>query len=282
MDWAQYDKIHLSFVQHSGKPECKQLSNIEAALKVSGADSALYLCEAVLNGFIEAKRNASLEKQKQSGAKYAEPIFSSMGGTVAKRSKTGKCMFRQVTLSPGTSADYALQAVEAEGEETTTGGIAMKKGATVNRITVGIRREELMSMASVIKMAWQAYLINGGDVAHSENGHDDAPPPAAPAQKTEAPAPAAPGMAYVVYDSEGATFEVASTPAGALALIQQGISTMNKGVGGTVFKRRDNKDYDAAKAALQNGSIDDIPPINLYSADGAQCTFYVVCRQMHV
>ena len=37
MDWARFGKIHFSFVQHSGKPACKQVASIEAALKVDAA-----------------------------------------------------------------------------------------------------------------------------------------------------------------------------------------------------------------------------------------------------
>mgnify|MGYP002549880320 CR=1 FL=1 len=40
MDWARFGKIHFSFVQHSGKPACKQAASIEAALKVDGGACA--------------------------------------------------------------------------------------------------------------------------------------------------------------------------------------------------------------------------------------------------
>lgn len=159
MDWARFGKIHFSFVQHSGKPACKQVASIEAALKVDGGDGALYLAEAVKNNTMERRRAKALEDQKASGAKYPAPMFTSMGGTTAQRSKTGQCVFRQVSLVPGMKTDYALQVVEADGEQTATGGISMKKGAQVTRITVGLKREELLSMASAILMAWQAYMI---------------------------------------------------------------------------------------------------------------------------
>ena len=129
MDWARFGKIHFSFVQHSGKPACKQVASIEAALKVDGGDGALYLAEAVKNNTMERRRAKALEDQKASGAKYPAPMFTSMGGTTAQRSKTGQCVFRQVSLVPGMKTDYALQVVEADGEPTATGGISMKKGA---------------------------------------------------------------------------------------------------------------------------------------------------------
>lgn len=69
MDWARFGKIHFSFVQHSGKPACKQVASIEAALKVDGGDGALYLAEAVKNNTMERRRAKALEDQKASGAK---------------------------------------------------------------------------------------------------------------------------------------------------------------------------------------------------------------------
>ena len=64
MDWARFGKIHFSFVQHSGKPACKQVASIEAALKVDGGDGALYLAEAVKNNTMERRRAKALEDQK--------------------------------------------------------------------------------------------------------------------------------------------------------------------------------------------------------------------------
>lgn len=278
MDWAQFGRIHFSFVQHSGKPECKQVANIEAALKVDGGDGALYLAQAVLNRAMAQMRAKALEEQKVSGAKYPALLFTSMGGTLAKRSKTGKCMFRQISLMPGMKTDYVLQAIEAEGEETLTGGIAMKKGAQVTRITVGMKREELISMASALQMAWQAYLTISGvygirtAVQGGAEHPEDEPQAYAGQQSVSEPA------AWVVYDSLGETFEIAVTPEAALLCVQESITQLRRTERG--YARRDNTEYHAVKAALQNG-CDELPGVTLFGKDGTTCDVIIVKRQIH-
>lgn len=280
MDWARFGKIHFSFVQHSGKPECKQVASVEAALKVDGGDGALYLAEAVRNNTIERKRAKTLEEQKASGAKYPAPLFTSMGGTTAQRSKTGKCMFRQVSLVPGMKTDYALQVVEAEGEQTTTGGIAMKKGAQMTRITVGLKREELLSMASAILLSWQAYLaisgVYGIRAAMSDERPTDAventPPVRQAPQQETSPADK---DAWVVYDSLGETFEVALTQQAAILCVQESITLLRKTQQG--YARKDNAEYNAVKTAIQTG-CDELPSISLTGKNGEACEVIVLKR----
>lgn len=234
MDWARFGKIHFSFVQHSGKPACKQVASIEAALKVDGGDGALYLAEAVKNNTMERRRAKALEDQKASGAKYPAPMFTSMGGTTAQRSKTGQCVFRQVSLVPGMKTDYALQVVEADGEPTATGGISMKKGAQVTRITVGLKREELLSMASAILMAWQAYMIASsaygtlGAKSYADVQDADVPDAAANRQMPVKVVTTTASTAWVVYDSLGETFEVAVSHDAAILCVQESIRSCAK------------------------------------------------------
>ncbi|MFQ9992312.1 hypothetical protein [Ruthenibacterium lactatiformans] len=77
MDWARFGKIHFSFVQHSGKPACKQVASIEAALKVDGGDGA------VSDGGGEEQHDGAQASQSAGGsesvrAKYPAPMFTSM------------------------------------------------------------------------------------------------------------------------------------------------------------------------------------------------------------
>lgn len=283
MDWARFGKIHFSFVQHSGKPACKQIANIEAALKVDGGDGALYLAEAVKNNTMEHKRAKALEDQKASGAKYPAPMFTSMGGTTAQRSKTGQCVFRQVSLVPGMKTDYALQVVEAEGEQTATGGISMKKGAQVTRITVGLKREELLSMASAILLAWQAYMIASsaygtlGENTYAEPAAHNEPQTLAPAAASAVPTAQAVQAkdAWVIYDSLGETFEVAVSHDAAILCVQESITFLRKTE--QCYSRRDNNEYNAVKAAIQT-DCDELPTITLYGKDNTTCEVIVVKR----
>ena len=281
MDWARFGKIHFSFVQHSGKPACKQVASIEAALKVDGGDGALYLAEAVKNNTMERRRAKALEDQKASGAKYPAPMFTSMGGTTAQRSKTGQCVFRQVSLVPGMKTDYALQVVEADGEQTTTGGISMKKGAQITRITVGLKREELLSMASAILMAWQAYMIASsaygtlGAKPYTDMPDADVPDAAANRQMPVKVVTTTASTAWVVYDSLGETFEVAVSHDAAILCVQESITVLRKT--GQCYSRKDNNEYNAVKTAIQT-DCDELPSITLYGKDNTTCEVIVVKR----
>ena len=84
-DWLSHERIHLSFVKHSGKPECKQELVIEGAIKLAGTDGAVNLSYLILTGRLrkiaEMKKKEAAEKQQR----YVDPLFTSMGGTVASR-----------------------------------------------------------------------------------------------------------------------------------------------------------------------------------------------------
>ena len=98
-DWLSHERIHLSFVKHSGKPECKQELVIEGAIKLAGTDGAVNLSYLILTGRLrkiaEMKKKEAAEKQQR----YVDPLFTSMGGTVASRSADGaSCTFREFAV----------------------------------------------------------------------------------------------------------------------------------------------------------------------------------------
>lgn len=163
MDWAPIDKIHLSFVQHTGRAKgCAQVAHIEAALGVTspGKESALFLAESVLNGVMSNRRIKSMNYREEHKEQYCNPIFTSNGGSPERNGRP--CMWRVVTLAPGMKTDFVLTAVEAEGVVNKLGGYSKKEGSPVTRIDVGMSIEELITFASAIKQAWQAYLVCSG------------------------------------------------------------------------------------------------------------------------
>lgn len=222
MDWAKYGKIHLSFVQHEGKDAgCKQVASIDAALSANGANSALYLAELVLSGAARQLATKRRQEAKSANKNFAEPFFSNNGGTVQSRSKTGGAIYRSITLAPGNKSDYVLQAVEAEGEMTATGGIKMKSGAAVTRITVAVSTAELVTMARSIIIEWTAYrtaaLSKGESMSESRDDDTNGSPSHAQQENVaedHASQPphkekAAPlSVVYVIYDQTGNVFEV--------------------------------------------------------------------------
>ena len=281
MDWAGIGKIHLSFVSHTGRDNgCKQLNFIEGALDVEGAFGALYFAEAILNGHMGRKRVNSLKKAQESGSKYPEPLFTYNGGKPAKNGNP--CLWRQIQLSPGQKADYVLQALEAEGVENKMGGFSKKEGATVTRISVSASAEELMAMASAIRMNWTVYLVHNPPVYSNRPQVDDmamvddepmAQAPAAPAPvqtPVQAPAPALPDYVYSIYDSFGSAIRVALTPDMALKALQDNIVRLKKEGG---WARKDNTEYEEAKAKILSGDLG-FSTVRLYSGNET-CSVYV-------
>ena len=126
-DWLNIDKVHLSFVQHSGlKNGCKKLAAIEAALpiyratgkmvnnmpedNVSGLQKLAYM---VSNGSLFTRlknsRSAALEKYRKenpngaaNGDIYCDSVFEFVGGSEAK-SKNGNNIpirYRKISIAP--------------------------------------------------------------------------------------------------------------------------------------------------------------------------------------
>lgn len=194
-DWMQYDKVHLSFVKHSGRQYgCKQVLAIEGALKIHGADGALYLAELVLRGAAKKLADKSRTNPGQNG--YLRPIFTSMGGTVASRSADGKCVFRQVSLAPGSKSDYVLSMMTCDGEETGTGGIQPVKGAKRETIFVALSAADLVDFARSVQTEYTAYRT-------SVLLHNSPAAPAPSAAEPQAVAPQVPTMLVLMYESSG-------------------------------------------------------------------------------
>ena len=89
MDWARFGKIHFSFVQHSGKPACKQVASIEAALKVDGGDGALYLAEAVKNNTMERRK-----RPEQNTRRRCSPLWAARRPSAPKPGSACSVRFR--------------------------------------------------------------------------------------------------------------------------------------------------------------------------------------------
>lgn len=153
-DWISFERIHLSFVQHTGKPKCEQTASIEGALKLHGADGALHLANMILTG--ELAKKAAQSKTQAAGG-YPQPIFASLGGTPAVRSKTGSAIFRQFSVSPGNKSDYVFTMSQCDGEETQTGGISPKKGAQRTNIFVPLSSGDLRDFAQSVIAEYTAY-----------------------------------------------------------------------------------------------------------------------------
>ena len=208
-DWLSHERIHLSFVKHSGKPECKQELVIEGAIKLAGTDGAVNLSHLILTGRLrkiaEMKKKEAAEKQQR----YVDPLFTSMGGTVASRSADGaSCTFREFAVLCGTASEYVLRMLTCAGEQTSTGGIQPVSGAKRESIFVPISAGDLVCFAKAIEFAYQEYMTMVCSAPGYTGENKDAPQDQAPAGEAEpqAPAPAEhPRMSCIVWETGGIT-----------------------------------------------------------------------------
>lgn len=287
MDWANIDKIHLSFVSHTGQANgCTPIAHIEGALRINGGDGALYFCDAIQHGEMGKRRMASLKKAQESGERYPQPIFTYNGGSDAKGDRP--VMWRQISLAPGVKTDYVISATEAEGVKNDKGGYQKKEGAKSTFITVGCTSQELRALACAIKIHWAAYIANpagyleihGRKIPGVIDNATATPKPAATSALPTPQAPAVPAVSnvpdrvYVVYDSIGSAMEVAITSAKALETLQRQITEMRKSGN---WVRRDNKDYEAAKENILNGSRG-IFVVTLYRGDESAYLYVANCK----
>lgn len=268
LDWIEFDKMHLSFVEHDGnKANAKQLHNIEAALSIGGENGILALYELATNGELATRRKASLEtaeKQSANGGKaYPKPVFESLGGTSGKRSKEGKTIFRSVTITPGTKVDYVLQSMQCEGELTSTGAITPKKNVAQTRIMVAMSNAQLLAFLSTMKAYWTAHITSkmlGAPPISASTGAVNAPsaPPAVVNEPAQTLAPPVVGvipikqkeLVCVIFNANGGTLEVARMDV-AQDELQRVIREMLYGDKHLVVVNKD--EYDAIKNTYFSG-----------------------------
>lgn len=179
-DWFNGDdfdsRLHLSFVEHSGKPEFNPVKTIEIGVPMvkAGSDgdkrtgvTALGLCQMIANGTLArmcaAERKAFEQRKAEAhGAKvYQQPIWACIGGTTSQRAKDGKSEFRKIEILPGQKdGTYAFRAASCEGETNNQlGGVQPKKGAPWTQIIVPVDGEYLYAFAVNTIAEWNAQQV---------------------------------------------------------------------------------------------------------------------------
>ncbi|MFR3791418.1 MAG: hypothetical protein ACLTWO_05735 [Blautia massiliensis (ex Durand et al. 2017)] len=191
-DWLNIDKVHLSFVQHTGlKNGCKQVAAIEAALpvyratgkmvnnvpedNVSGLQKLSYMID---NGSfftrLKSSRAAALDKynrehQNPNGNDdiYCESVFEFIGGSDAK-TKNGQTIpirYRRISITPAVfkpnrrNNNIVLEALECDGSSTSTAGFVPQKGFPNKvQIRVMFKPAEFVVFIKAIMNVWQAEL----------------------------------------------------------------------------------------------------------------------------
>lgn len=191
-DWLNIDKVHLSFVQHTGlKNGCKQVAAIEAALpvyrasgkvinnqpedNVSGLQKLSYMIQnGSLFSRLKKSRAAALSKYtaehqtaNNSDDIYCESVFEFIGGSAAKV-KNGKNIpirYRRIAIVPASfkpnrgNNNIILEALECDGAATNTAGFIPQKGfPNKTQIRVTFKPAEFVVFVDAMMNAWQAEL----------------------------------------------------------------------------------------------------------------------------
>lgn len=203
-------RLHLSFVEHTGKPDFNPVKTIEIGVPMvkAGSDgdkrtgvTALSLCQMVCNGVFArlcANERKAYEARKAAAAPnekvYQNALWACIGGTTSNRSKDGKSEFRKFEILPGQrEGTYAFRAMSCEGETSEKlGGVQPKKGAQWTQIIVPIDAEYLYTFAVSTMAAWNAQQVARAMNKMQNCSKTDQPQPApeqAPQPQSNTPAP---------------------------------------------------------------------------------------------
>ena len=282
MDSAGIGKVHLSFVEHSGRPKCEQVAAIEGYLNFEGAGSVSQLYYLVMSRDIRKKYANSVKTARETGSKYPNAIWDSNGGSSEKHDANGNvikpCRYYAVQVSPGSKSDIVLQVMEGEGEVTETGGYMLKKGATVKRINVPLTFLDFCAFVVDIHDAVAAYKsvhaqlgYTGSEIneftpykprnaVQQEPMNTTATTPQAMPQ-TSVPAPVATqqnaeklSVVFVMYDSLGKTMQVTDSAQNVMTMFGKMRKALYKNTPEHYALVNDKYTLEAVQSALYSGA----------------------------
>lgn len=312
MDSAGIGKVHLSFVEHSGKPKCEQLASIESYINFDGTGSVSQLYFLVMSGTLRRLYGQSVKRAKETGSKYPDAVWEYSGGSAEKRDSSGNvtkpCRFYSVKVSPGSKSEIVMQVAEGEGEVTETGGFMLKKGATLKRINVPFTYVDFCAFVVTVHDSVSAYMASRANAGITgvetneftpykmRNGTSAAPAaapqdvPAHPVQnqtgadtatsaKDDIAVPAPPTVVYVMYDSLGKTFQAADSADTVVRMLRNLAIALDKNTA-EHYKVNSQRMWEATKSAVYSGAPD-IPVVGFTSEDRTKtCT--VAIRRVEV
>lgn len=217
-DWAEFDKVHLSFVAHTPytpTQKTKQISHIEIAVNtgLKGGVCMASLVAAVISGELAKRRESSLAYQKSKGDKVPPPLFVFRGGGKSC-DNNNEIEFREMSLSAGQRTDYVMQAMRCKGETDAEGKINPAKNIVETdkiRIAVGLTEADINAFAIQYLMffkaastpkARQTEAVKASTAPTEENAPCTAALPQAVSQR--------PTKVIVSYDEKGIMLVVAT------------------------------------------------------------------------
>lgn len=311
-DWLSIDKVHLSFVQHTGlKSGCKLQASIEAAMpiykatgkmvngvpedSVSGLEKLAYMVE---NGSIfkrlQAARNAAEARHNQSGQTgdiYCESVFEYIGGSNAKTRDgvSTPVRYRRISISPAAfkpgmkNANIIMEAFECDGATTSTAGFVPQKGCPNKvQIRVGFKPAEFTVFIRAIMNVWRAELTRRAIVGEQEfyrwRDHQDNAPAPAPATAPAQPEQVVPKKyqldIIVAHDSAGDLF-IGDIKANFINTFRNGLSAMLKTERAWVLPKDE-----ANKALTAINGTGPIPTVRAHSKSDTEAADFISFRRL--
>lgn len=173
-------KVNLNFISYNTALEKgkKQTARINAYVDI---DDFLLLANDVLSG----KIHTLAEKEKASGSKYPQAVWSVMGGQSAKKAnrEDGKALSRQIKIIPGLKKPFLLQAEQGVGEENETGLIVPKYTKPESKVMIPLTADDLKKLALMVKAHIEAFYgaVYSGAItlpgAYTGETKEQLPPP---------------------------------------------------------------------------------------------------------
>lgn len=144
-----YDKLLLNFKQYDKTQAAGNRTTGEIGIFM-GIYEAQRLSRDIMSGRIATLGKMEIDKAKKANLKYAGAVFTSQGGTSARRRPDGIAIARVFTLSPGARQPWVLCAKQGKAHETPEGLIVMDGQPEVT-IRVALSNEKLKELALSIE-----------------------------------------------------------------------------------------------------------------------------------
>lgn len=121
-----YDKVLLNFVSYDATAAAGARASGSVGIFIDILDAQV-LAHDILGGRISALGQKSKKHAQETGAKYPDPVYESLGGIPGKRCPDGVPVARVFQISPGTTQPWVFCAKQGKGHETDKGLIVLDK-----------------------------------------------------------------------------------------------------------------------------------------------------------
>lgn len=117
------DKLYFGFVQYNKEAEKGRRTSGSIGIYMNVLEAQV-LARDIMSGRLASLKKIEKKRMKETGEKYANPIYSKQGGTPAANNN-GQAIARLFEVTPGTAQPWILCAKQGKAHETKEGLIVM-------------------------------------------------------------------------------------------------------------------------------------------------------------